>query len=407
MEKKYLLGAKAALTGKHKGVPYKHILLVALFDLFYNESKFSKMKEETFYESFDNGEVMTLDTETLWKKWVDIFCVIIESNISSIDLGSGKKSFYDQYKNLKKNNPSLSKVQLRNLAYKFERSSFQNNALVRLPSSSLGRGHEEYALKYFWMEEKKICATNHQTAIYECIEYIKQNKDYENFKKSGTYVPNTYKNIFQDEVLGIGNFYGGYNLGSKNGKIIFTLDQFESLAEHKYELLMDSLNHLALFFDKKDVDSEIVNKLIRSIPLSVDHTTILGNELEISMHQAPKNRDAREQREFRNKMIVRYKSCYLCNLENLSLLDASHLYPQSKLYDMDEKFDEYNGMLLCKNHHYAYDNGLISFDKQGNVLISSEISSNDSIKLLIKEHVKLEKRHLNYTLRHRDNIFRK
>jgi putative restriction endonuclease len=47
--------------------------------------------------------------------------------------------------------------------------------------------------------------------------------------------------------------------------------------------------------------------------------------------------------------------CAFCDLEVDALLDAAHIIPVSK----DGSSDPRNGLVLCANHHRAFDAGLI------------------------------------------------
>lgn len=68
-----------------------------------------------------------------------------------------------------------------------------------------------------------------------------------------------------------------------------------------------------------------------------------------------------------------------------------------------------NGLLLCPNHDKLVDNGLISFDDTGKILISNKLSETDRIFMNIKDDMKIKITDNNapYILYHRLNVFRK
>ena len=77
-------------------------------------------------------------------------------------------------------------------------------------------------------------------------------------------------------------------------------------------------------------------------------------------------------------------------MDKAKLLRASHIYPW-KLSDQKQKLDKFNGLLLTPNLDQAFDQGLISFDSAGNILINN-ISDDDLLILNIQKSMKL--RHL-------------
>lgn len=67
-----------------------------------------------------------------------------------------------------------------------------------------------------------------------------------------------------------------------------------------------------------------------------------------------------------------------------------------------------NGFLLCPNHDRLFDNGWISFDDTGAIMISEQLDSVDRINMNVFGDMKIHltednKRYLEY---HRNNIFR-
>ena len=111
---------------------------------------------------------------------------------------------------------------------------------------------------------------------------------------------------------------------------------------------------------------------------------------------------------FKELLKLENHYCPICGLNNSSLLIASHIKPWSKS-DSKEKVDIDNGILFCPNHDYLFDKGLISFDNEGQVLISSLLSQEDKIILGIKESIKinLSEKKKKYLEWHRKNIYKK
>lgn len=89
------------------------------------------------------------------------------------------------------------------------------------------------------------------------------------------------------------------------------------------------------------------------------------------------------------------------------LLRASHCKPW-KDSNNKERLDPFNGLLLSPQYDGAFDLGIISFDREGKVLISSTVNSKDLEVMGISPNAKLAQvfpRSLEYLQYHRDNVF--
>ncbi len=112
---------------------------------------------------------------------------------------------------------------------------------------------------------------------------------------------------------------------------------------------------------------------------------------------------------FRNQLIDLWNGC--CSISGFSkteLLIASHIKPYNKCKE-NEKYDIYNGLLLTPNYDRLFDRFLISFDKNGKILISSTLLKTDLKKLNIKKNatIKLNENHEPYMKYHRKIFFKK
>lgn len=87
---------------------------------------------------------------------------------------------------------------------------------------------------------------------------------------------------------------------------------------------------------------------------------------------------------FREMLIKKYHKCLISNIENKKLLVASHIKPWSKSSNL-EKLDINNGLLLNSLFDKLFDTGLISFDENGNIMISSYLSIEDK-KIIFSEY---------------------
>ena len=95
------------------------------------------------------------------------------------------------------------------------------------------------------------------------------------------------------------------------------------------------------------------------------------------------------QSKFRFDVLKRYGSkCAICNIENKHMLDAAHIIP----VDEDGPDDPRNGLILCKNHHAAFDRNLFvinpndySIDALDNNINISEAKLNTATGLMPHE----------------------
>lgn len=114
------------------------------------------------------------------------------------------------------------------------------------------------------------------------------------------------------------------------------------------------------------------------------------------------------QGDFRGAMIDYWACCAVTGLLKTELLRASHIKPWKDAAP-DEKTDPFNGLLLAAHLDAAFDVGLISFNDDGALLISSQLSEADRSRLGIGAAMRLRQvaaLHQPYLAYHRSNIFR-
>lgn len=86
--------------------------------------------------------------------------------------------------------------------------------------------------------------------------------------------------------------------------------------------------------------------------------------------------------------------CAICNVQIRKLLLASHIKPWSKSTN-NEKGDIYNGLILCPNHDALFDKGYITFNDEGYIEISKNISLEDQKSLFISPQLILKSSYCN------------
>ncbi|WP_342514692.1 HNH endonuclease [Sporosarcina sp. FSL K6-1522] len=102
------------------------------------------------------------------------------------------------------------------------------------------------------------------------------------------------------------------------------------------------------------------------------------------------------------------QTCALCEVALPELLRASYSKPWKDSTDV-EQVDSYNGVLLCYNHHALYENGLIAFDGQGRLHISSRIPEEKYEIYSIRPKMKIARKEANkpYFKWHKRHLFNK
>lgn len=114
------------------------------------------------------------------------------------------------------------------------------------------------------------------------------------------------------------------------------------------------------------------------------------------------------QGKFRANLIEMWDGCSVTNFLQTDILRASHIKPW-RFSTNEERLDPYNGLLLLPNIDSLFDLGLISFQDNGKVIVSSRLSSSALSALGISINMgmrKVDNRHLPYLKFHRENIFR-
>jgi len=111
---------------------------------------------------------------------------------------------------------------------------------------------------------------------------------------------------------------------------------------------------------------------------------------------------------FRDKLIEYWKGCAVTGCKLFRVLKASHIKPWYCSNNI-ERLDKFNGLLFVPNLDSAFDNGFISFDNEGKIIISSLLNGNDKNKLGINAEMRIRKieiNHIKYLEYHRQNIFK-
>ena len=108
---------------------------------------------------------------------------------------------------------------------------------------------------------------------------------------------------------------------------------------------------------------------------------------------------------FRNLLIKYWNGCSITNCKLIDILIASHIKPWKDSTNF-ERLSPYNGLLLTPNLDKLFDKGLISFEKNGKIIISDRVNPHiNELGILSDMRVYLTDKHQSFMEYHRKNVF--
>lgn len=106
-------------------------------------------------------------------------------------------------------------------------------------------------------------------------------------------------------------------------------------------------------------------------------------------------------------------ACPICEIDIPHMLIASHIKPFRDCAHIYEAIDHNNGLLLCRNHDYLFDQGYLSFADDGKILISQYLQKKANLvayhvdpEYHLSEHLLTKERRL-FLAYHREFIYKK
>ena len=105
--------------------------------------------------------------------------------------------------------------------------------------------------------------------------------------------------------------------------------------------------------------------------------------------------------DFKNKYSEANRKCQICDIKHPNMLTASHILARSKCKTNEEKIDGNNGLWLCAGCDRAFDRILFTFDKDGKIIMSSQIEEENIFDKNFNLPSELSKSTKNYMEQHR------
>jgi hypothetical protein len=116
------------------------------------------------------------------------------------------------------------------------------------------------------------------------------------------------------------------------------------------------------------------------------------------------------QGDFRRSLVEYWKGCAVTGASFAPVLRASHIKPWASSSN-NERLDVFNGLLLSPNLDSAFDQGYISFEETGLIIISKELSKPDAYEFRITSKLSINRKflreeHFPFLEFHRSSVFR-
>lgn len=177
-------------------------------------------------------------------------------------------------------------------------------------------------------------------------------------------------------------------------------------------------NGHSVYASSTEFPSSNSQSLARQIDLIIDNNEAeerdITREIEIISGESSLSDTEKEalikirkgQAKFRKMLLNMWTKCAVTGCETKDLLVASHIIPWTK--SIEDRLNPYNGLLLIANLDRAFDSGLISFDKLGKILISSELKKEDRQLAGIRDDMRIDlhPNHEKFLRHHREVIFK-
>ena len=164
-----------------------------------------------------------------------------------------------------------------------------------------------------------------------------------------------------------------------SSEVTGTLSVFLARSVEQYKRINSYIESAGIGISDSDLTFMTALKQYRDYlrdALSIDQQEDIERiETDKSLDQTEKNilvLARRGQGIFRSGLIDYWNGCAVTGYPDIRLLVASHIKPWSQS-DNRERLDSFNGLLLSPNLDKAFDRKLISFDENGEILISKKL----------------------------------
>ena len=172
----------------------------------------------------------------------------------------------------------------------------------------------------------------------------------------------------------------------------------------------------AIYTNDTDISNikSSLNKYLKFIAVESSHIDLTHDVVEILQYEVNTTQKSEietriGQGKYRKEIIKLWGMCSLSKYSKTDFLIASHIKPWKESSDT-ERVDPYNGLLLKPNIDKLFDSGYITFEDNGNIVLSELLAKTDFEHMGISHDMKLFKictEHKPYLAFHRNSVFLK
>ncbi|MHC9509830.1 HNH endonuclease [Kangiella sp. M94] len=184
----------------------------------------------------------------------------------------------------------------------------------------------------------------------------------------------------------------------------------------EFSKIVEDIVKLPIFQARDDVGNKMYSSSLNYFSEYLRHT--FQPDIKADLEDILANREIGEterktlintrigQGKYRNDLVDLWKSCAVTGYSEVSMLRASHIKPWAKS-SSKEKLDKYNGFLLLPNIDHAFDMGMITFQQNGLILISSSLNSPEMLGINKNMFIKLYPENKPYLVFHSQYVFKR
>lgn len=183
--------------------------------------------------------------------------------------------------------------------------------------------------------------------------------------------------------------------------------QFDSIAQ--------DIRKLPIFLERNDTGHHMYSSALLKYAeylsegfdsdIESDIDTIISDSTISSTEKSSLVKARIGQGTFRQRLIGLWGGCSVTGFKDSNLLVASHIKPW-RASSNTERLDKFNGLLLIPNLDKAFDAGLVTFEENGDIRISPQLSEPGKLSIEPDLRVSLKPENETYMRFHRLEVFR-
>lgn len=193
-----------------------------------------------------------------------------------------------------------------------------------------------------------------------------------------------------------------YNIRNAN-EVLLLRDEYFSYNEF---LEKDKIGN-KMYSRSLDLYIEFLETNRQQIDDSINEVELVKNDQTLTVREKESIVLSRiGQGQFREDLIQLWKVCAISKFDDIRFLVASHIKPW-KMSNNHEKIDKYNGLLLLPTYDKLFDLGFLSFEDNGEIIISKFLKNIEKLGLNSKIIIDVKNENKKYLKFHREKILKK